>query len=78
MKEMLTKNISFAYNEALELVIAMGMVACEEQMEEIAKEYKFEMDPLALDFHQEAREQLSPHALRELDFFSNITFSIKH
>ncbi|GGH28355.1 hypothetical protein GCM10008013_30310 [Paenibacillus segetis] len=74
MKDMLTKNISFAYNEALELIIAMGMVACEEQMEEVAKEYKFELDPLATDFHQEAREQLSPHALRELEFFFKYNF----
>lgn len=74
MKDMLTKNITFAYNEAMELIIAMGMVACEEQMEEVANEYKFEMDPLALEFHNEARERLSPHTLRELEFFFKYNF----
>ncbi|WP_438349375.1 ArsR family transcriptional regulator [Paenibacillus sp. FA6] len=74
MKDLLNKNISFAYNEALELIVSMGMIACEEQMIALAEDYKLETDPLAISFHEEARARLSPHTLRELQFFFEYNF----
>lgn len=74
MKELLKKNIRFAYNEALEFVVSMGMVACEDQMAALAEDYRIETDPLADSFHDEARARLSPHALRELQFFFQYHF----
>jgi DNA-binding transcriptional ArsR family regulator len=74
MKYLLKRNISFTYNEALELIISMGMIACEEQMLALAEDYKLELDPLAMSFHEEARTRLSPHTLRELEFFFKYNF----
>ncbi|WP_151735251.1 helix-turn-helix domain-containing protein [Paenibacillus tengchongensis] len=74
IKEMLLNNISFAYNEAMEMIIAMGMIACEEQMEAIAEDYKITLDPQASAYHAQARASLSPHAYRELLFFFGYNF----
>ncbi|AJS57358.1 winged helix-turn-helix domain-containing protein [Paenibacillus sp. IHBB 10380] len=74
MKDLLNKNIRFAYNEAIEMIVSMGMIACEGQMLALAEDYKLEMDPLALSFHEETQARLSPHTLRELQFFFQYHF----
>ncbi|MFC3746833.1 MULTISPECIES: helix-turn-helix domain-containing protein [Paenibacillus] len=74
MKNTLLKNINFAYNEALEFILFMGMIANEEQIRTWAADYKIELDPLALSYHEEARSLLSPHAHRELLFFFQFNF----
>lgn len=74
LKNLLLSNIKFAYNEALEMIVSMGMIACEEQLLIMAKDYKIEMDPLALSYHEDARVRLSPHANRELQFFFGYNF----
>ncbi|MEC0090337.1 ArsR/SmtB family transcription factor [Paenibacillus macquariensis] len=74
MKDLLNKNITFAYNEALEMIVSMGMVACEGQLLALAEEFKIELDPLASSFHDETHERLSPHTLRELQFFFQYHF----
>lgn len=74
MREILIKNIRFAYNEALEFIVSMGMVACEDQMVALAEDYNIEMDPLATSFHEETQTRLSPHTLRELHFFFKYHF----
>lgn len=74
MKNALLKNINFAYNEALELIVSMGMIACEKQMSALAEDYKLELDPLALSYHEDARARLSPHTYRELQFFFQYNF----
>ena len=71
---LLLRNIRFAYNEALEFIVAMGMQACEEQLQAMAEDYKIEMDPLAVSFHEDAATKLSPHTYRELQFFFNYNF----
>lgn len=71
-KEMLTQNISFVYNEALELLLAMGMVASQKLMEKLAEDYRIETMPLLDAFLGEANANMSPHSKRELScFFSN-------
>lgn len=74
MKDTLLRNIKFAYNEALELIVSMGMIACEEQLLAVAADYKLEMDPLALAYHEDARTRLSPHFHKELQFFFRYNF----
>ncbi|OAB35971.1 ArsR/SmtB family transcription factor [Paenibacillus glacialis] len=74
MKDLLNTNISFAYNEALEMIISMGMIACKGQLLALAEDYKLELDPLALTFHNDAQARLSPHTLRELQFFFQYHF----
>ncbi|WHY17651.1 helix-turn-helix domain-containing protein [Paenibacillus sp. G2S3] len=74
MKDTLLSNIKFAYNEALEFIVSMGMIACEEQMLKAAEDYKLEMDPQALSYHKDARARLSPHSYRELQFFFQYNF----
>lgn len=74
LHELLLKNIRFAYNEALEFIVAMGMLACEEQLQAMAEDYKLEMDPLAVQFHEDAGTRVSPHTYRELQFFFNYNF----
>ena len=74
MTKLLNENISFAYNEAIELIVAMEMIACEEQLLILAEDYKLQLDPLAMSFHEEVRAQLSPHTLRELEFFFQYNF----
>ncbi|OBZ14164.1 hypothetical protein A8L34_09375 [Bacillus sp. FJAT-27264] len=74
LKNTLLRNIKFAYNEALELIVFMGMIANEKQLRTWAADYKLEMDSLALSYHEEARSLLSPHANRELHFFFQYNF----
>ncbi|UQZ32261.1 hypothetical protein C2I18_01085 [Paenibacillus sp. PK3_47] len=74
LNDTLRKNITFAYNEALEFVVSLGMIACEGQLLAVAEDYKLEMDPMALAYHEEARTRLSPHAYRELQFFFGYNF----
>lgn len=69
MHETLRSNISFKYNEAIELVISMGMLACEDQMAALADDYKIEVDELLGTYLEDARMLLSPHFTRELMFF---------
>lgn len=78
MKDTLLSNIKFAYNEALEFIVSMGMIACEEQLLKAAEDYKLEMDPQVLSYHKDARARLSPHSYRELQFFFQYNFFIKH
>lgn len=69
MQETLLTNISFAYNEAVELFFSMGMLACEDQMAGLADDYKIEADELLGAYLEDARKLLSPHFTRELLFF---------
>lgn len=78
MKDMLLNNINFAYNEAIELIVSMGMIACKGELTSMAEDYKIKMDPLVAAYFEDARVRLSPHSYRELQFFSIITFSIRH
>ncbi|WP_042200519.1 ArsR/SmtB family transcription factor [Paenibacillus camerounensis] len=70
----LRHNIRFTYNEALEFIVAMGMVACGEQMDAMAQDYKIEIDSMANAFYADADVRLSPHTLRELKFFFGHNF----
>lgn len=74
MKVPLKKNISFAYNEAFELIVLMGMIACEPQMVKTAEEYRIELDPLNNEIFKDAGNKMSPHMLRELQFFFGYDF----
>lgn len=74
LKDLLRSNIKFTYNEALEMILSMGMIACESQLVAMAKDYKIELVPAALSIHKDARERLSPHANRELQFFFGYNF----
>ncbi|MCL6603193.1 MAG: helix-turn-helix domain-containing protein [Paenibacillus sp.] len=78
MEDMLNKtlltNIHFAYNEAIEFIVTMGMLACEGQLIAMAEDYKIELDPLAASIHEDARARLSPHSYRELQFFFGYNF----
>ncbi|AIQ30669.1 hypothetical protein P40081_22740 [Paenibacillus sp. FSL P4-0081] len=69
LQETLLKNIRFAYNEAIELVISMGMLACEDQISDLAEDYKIEADELLGAYLDDARKRLSPFFTRELLFF---------
>ncbi|MEF2964872.1 hypothetical protein V3851_03440 [Paenibacillus sp. M1] len=69
MKIPLKKNIKFAYNEAFELIVFMGMFACERQMTEVAEEYRIDIDPLNRTLYEDARSKLSPFMMREMEFF---------
>lgn len=75
LQETLMKNIRFAYNEAIEFIVSMGMLACEDQLADLAAEYKIEIDELLGTYFEDARKLLSPHFTRELMFFSVTTFS---
>lgn len=74
MKDMLLKNITFAYNEAIELIVSMGMIACEGELTFMAEDLKIQMDPLVAAYYEDARVRLSPHSYRELQFFFNYNF----
>ncbi|WP_410767852.1 ArsR/SmtB family transcription factor [Fontibacillus sp. BL9] len=74
MKVPLKKNISFAYNEAFELIVTMGMFACESQMAKAAEEYRIELDPLLETIGEDAKKKMSPHMLREMQFFFEYEF----
>lgn len=69
LQETLQKNIRFAYNEAIEFMVSMGMLACEDQLAALAEDYKIEIDELLEAYFDEARKRLSPHYTRELMFF---------
>ncbi|WP_438434012.1 ArsR/SmtB family transcription factor [Gorillibacterium sp. sgz500922] len=69
LNAMLKEKITFRYHEALELLIAMGMLACEDTMRKVAEDYKLQLDSLQIEFFAFARERLSPHTQRELSFF---------
>lgn len=69
MKDMLLNNINFAYNESIELIVSMGMIACEGELTSMAEDLKIEMDPLVAAYFEDARVRLSPHSYRELQFF---------
>ncbi|WP_128083751.1 winged helix-turn-helix transcriptional regulator [Paenibacillus sp. DMB5] len=74
LNEQLRHNIRFTYNEALELIVAMGMAACGEQMYAMAQDYKIEIDSMADSFYEDTKARLSPHTLRELQFFFGHNF----
>ncbi|AIQ59383.1 winged helix-turn-helix domain-containing protein [Paenibacillus borealis] len=74
LQETLLKNIRFAYNEAVELVVSMAMLACEDQVADLAKDYKIETDELLGTYFEDARRLLSPHFTRELMFFFRYDF----
>lgn len=78
LQETLLKNILFAYNEAIELVISMGMLACEDQISDLAEDYKIEADELLGAYLDDARKRLSHFFTRELLFFSVMTCFIMH
>lgn len=74
LQETLLKNIRFAYNEAIEFILSMGMLACEDQLADLAAEYKIEIDELLGIYFEDARKLLSPHFTRELMFFFRHNF----
>ncbi|ETT57707.1 ArsR family transcriptional regulator [Paenibacillus sp. FSL R7-277] len=74
LQETLQKNIRFAYNEAIEFMVSMGMLACEDQLAALAEDYKIEIDELLEAYFDEARKRLSPHYTRELMFFFGHNF----
>lgn len=76
LQETLLKNIRFAYNEAIEFIVSMGMLACEDQLADLAAEYKIEIDELLGTYFEDARKLLSPHFTRELMFFFRHNFFI--
>lgn len=56
------------------MVIAMGMFACQEQMLQAAEEYRIDLNTKYLEMYEEAKTKLSPHMLRELQFFFGYDF----
>ncbi len=74
LKIPLKKNITFAYNEAFELIVFMGMFACEHQMNRVAEEYRIELDSLIGTVFTDVRAKLSPYMLREMQFFFEYDF----
>lgn len=52
----------------------MGMFACQDQMLRAAEEYRIELDVRYLEIYRDAQSKLSPHMLRELQFFFGYDF----
>jgi DNA-binding transcriptional ArsR family regulator len=74
LHESLKQFLSFTYREPIELVVAMSMVARQNQMIKLAEELRVETDPLLDQFLEQAGEMLSPHMKRELEYFFDYDF----